>query len=98
MLGLSSPALGFIRGILTVVVATVTIFFLVFFLLREGLVEMDVPTRQSYVMAVVPPSARTYASGMTNVTRNAGWAVGAGVGASAGGRDRNDPLFQPGTR
>lgn len=35
-LGFSSPALGFIRGILTVVVATVTIFFLVFFLLREG--------------------------------------------------------------
>ena len=47
-----------------------------FFLAREALVEMDVPTRQSYVMAVVPPSARTYASGMTNVTRNAGWAVG----------------------
>ena len=37
---------------------------------------MDVPTRQSYVMAVVPASARTYASGMTNVARNAGWVVG----------------------
>ena len=46
------------------------------FLAREALVEMDVPTRQSYTMAVVPPSARTYASSMTNVTRNAGWAVG----------------------
>ena len=51
-----------------------------FFLAREALVEMDVPTRQSYVMAVVPPSARTYASGMTNVTRNAGWAIGPLVG------------------
>jgi len=50
------------------------------FLARESLVEMDVPTRQSYVMAVVPPAARTFASGMTNVTRNAGWAVGPLVG------------------
>ena len=53
------------------------------FLAREALVEMDVPTRQSYVLAVVPPSSRTYASGMTNVTRNAGWAVGPLVGGMA---------------
>jgi MFS family permease len=46
------------------------------FLAREGLVEMDVPTRQSYVMAVVRPSERTLASGVTNVTRNIAWAVG----------------------
>jgi len=46
------------------------------FLAREALVEMDVPTRQSYVMAVVPPQERTFASGVTNVTRNVGWAVG----------------------
>jgi predicted MFS family arabinose efflux permease len=52
------------------------------FLARESLVEMDVPTRQSYVMAVVPPRARTYASGMTNVTRNAGWAVGPLIGGT----------------
>jgi MFS family permease len=48
----------------------------VLFLLREGLVEMDVPTRQSYVMAMVRPEERTYASGATNVVRLAGWAVG----------------------
>jgi predicted MFS family arabinose efflux permease len=52
------------------------------FLAREALVEMDVPTRQSYVMAVVPPSARTYASGMTNVVRNAGWAIGPLLGGT----------------
>ena len=52
------------------------------FLARETLVEMDVPTRQSYVMAVVPPAARTYASGMTNVARNAGWALGPIVGGA----------------
>jgi hypothetical protein len=34
----------------------------VLFLVREGLVEMDVPTRQSYVMAVVRPEERGEAS------------------------------------
>jgi predicted MFS family arabinose efflux permease len=46
------------------------------FLAREALVEMDVPTRQSYVMPVVKPTERTFASGVTNVTRNIAWAVG----------------------
>jgi len=45
------------------------------FLLRESLVEMDVPTRQSYVMAVVAPAERTFASGVTHLVRMAGWAV-----------------------
>jgi MFS family permease len=45
------------------------------FLLREGLVEMDVPTRQSYVMAVVRAEERTLASGVTHLVRLAGWAV-----------------------
>jgi MFS family permease len=45
------------------------------FLLREGLVEMDVPTRQSYVMAVVRPEERTFASGLTNLVRLGGWAI-----------------------
>lgn len=45
------------------------------FLLREGLVEMDVPTRTSYVLAVVRPEERTLASGVTNLVRLGGWAV-----------------------
>jgi MFS family permease len=45
------------------------------FLLREGLVEMDVPTRQSYVLALVRPEERTFASGATNLVRMAMWAV-----------------------
>lgn len=44
-------------------------------LARECLVEMDVPTRQSYIVAVVGPQERTFASGMTNVTRNVAWAT-----------------------
>jgi predicted MFS family arabinose efflux permease len=49
------------------------------FLCREALVEMDVPTRQSYVAALVKPSERTFASGVTNLARNVFWAVGSGV-------------------
>ena len=45
------------------------------FILREGLVEMDVPTRQSYVMAVVRPEERTFASGVTHLVRMSGWAI-----------------------
>lgn len=47
----------------------------VLFVLREGLVEMDVPTRQSYVMAVVRPEERTVASGVTSLVRLGAWAV-----------------------
>jgi MFS family permease len=49
------------------------------FLCREALVEMDVPTRQSYVAALVKPSERTFASGVTNLARNVFWAVGSGL-------------------
>jgi MFS family permease len=48
----------------------------VLFLCREALVEMDVPTRQSYVAALVRPHERTFASGVTNLARNLFWAVG----------------------
>jgi MFS family permease len=49
------------------------------FLCREALVEMDVPTRQSYVAAVVQRSERTFASGMTNLARNVFWAIGSSL-------------------
>ncbi len=45
------------------------------FLLRESLNEMDVPTRQSYVMAVVRPEERLAAAGVTNLVRSGGWAL-----------------------
>ena len=47
----------------------------VLFLLREGLVEMDVPTRQSYVLAVVKPEERTVASTVTALVRLGAWAI-----------------------
>jgi len=46
------------------------------FLAREGLVEMDVPTRQSYVLGILPPADRTFASGATHLVRALGWSVG----------------------
>ncbi len=51
----------------------------VLFLLRESLVEMDVPTRQSYVAAVVRPEERTFAAGVTNLVRNTAWAAASAV-------------------
>jgi MFS family permease len=52
----------------------------VLFFLREALVEMDVPSRQSYVAAIVRPHERTFASGVTNLVRNLMWAAGSSVG------------------
>jgi MFS family permease len=52
---------------------------IVLFLLRESLVEMDVPTRQSYVAAVVQPGERTFAAGVTNLVRNSAWAAASAV-------------------
>ncbi len=63
------------------------------FLLREGLVEMDVPTRQSYVFAVVGPEERTRASGITNLVRLGAWAVAPALGAASLGSGRS--LFIP---
>lgn len=55
------------------------------FLLREGLVEMDVPTRQSYVLAVVAPEERTLASGVTNLVRLAAWSAAPALAAAVTG-------------
>ena len=44
-------------------------------LLRYSLSQMDVPTRQSYVMAVVEPDERSAAAGVTGVARTTGAAI-----------------------
>jgi hypothetical protein len=41
-----------------------------FLLLRMSLSSMDIPARQSYVMAVVPPEERAAAASVTNVPRS----------------------------
>jgi len=44
-------------------------------LLRFSLSQMDVPTRQSYVMAVVEPGERSAAAGVTGIARTTGAAI-----------------------
>ncbi len=44
-------------------------------LLRFSISQMDVPTRQSYTMAVVDPDERSAASGVTTIARSLGAAV-----------------------
>jgi MFS family permease len=44
-------------------------------LLRFSLSQMDVPTRQSYVMAVVDPDERSAAAGVTGIARTTGAAI-----------------------
>ncbi len=44
-------------------------------LLRYTLSQMDVPTRQSYVMAVVEPGERSAAAGVTGIARTTGAAL-----------------------
>jgi MFS family permease len=46
-----------------------------FLLLRMALSQMDVPARQAYVMAMVPPEERTAAASVTNVPRSLAAAI-----------------------
>jgi MFS family permease len=48
-------------------------------LLRFCLSQMDVPTRQSYVMAVVDPDERSAAAGVTGIARTTGAAISPSV-------------------
>jgi MFS family permease len=57
-------------------------------LLRFSLSQMDVPTRQSYVMAVVEPDERSAAAGVTGIARTVGASISPSISsvlvASAG--------------
>jgi MFS family permease len=44
-------------------------------LARSSMSQMDVPTRQSYTMAVVDPDERSAAAGVTGIARTAGTAI-----------------------
>ncbi len=45
------------------------------FLARMSVSQMDVPTRQSYTMAIVDTDERTAAAGITNVARSVATAI-----------------------
>jgi MFS family permease len=48
---------------------------IILYLLRMALSQMDVPTRQSYIVAVVKEDERTSAAGITNISRNVTQAI-----------------------
>jgi MFS family permease len=62
------------------------------FVVREGLSEMDVPTRQSYLMAIVPAHERAWAAGMSQLARASGRIA---APALAGGAMQAGALWAP---
>jgi MFS family permease len=58
-------------------------------LIRFSISQMDVPTRQSYTMAVVHPDERSAASGITTVARS----IGAALSPTLAGYLLADPRF-----
>jgi hypothetical protein len=83
-------------SLLLIVIPFVPVFWVAafLFLLRESLVEMDVPTRQSYVMAVVGAEERVKASGITHLVRTGGWAIAPSfAGLFMQGVSLSAPLF-----
>src|SRR5512139_2801994 len=54
-------------------------------LVRFSISQMDVPTRQSYTMAVVDPDERSAAAGVTGVARTVGAALARLPFLAAGG-------------
>jgi len=47
----------------------------VFYMIRMALSQMDVPTRQSYIVAIVEEDERTASAGITNLSRNIAQAI-----------------------
>jgi predicted PurR-regulated permease PerM len=81
VLGFTAPALGIVKGVLTAVAATVAIFFLVFFLLREGrrwveagldLVPAASRPRWERILAGVTRTIRGYVTGNLLISLIAG--------------------------
>src|SRR4051795_8278182 len=68
-------------------------------LMRFSISQMDVPARQSYVMAVVPPGERSAAAGFTGVARTLGAAISPFAVGVMFGRPSliNVPFFAAGT-
>ncbi len=66
-------------------------------LLRFSISQMDVPTRQSYTMAVVDPDERSAASGVTTIARSLGAAIAPSLaGALFGASLLSVPFFLAG--
>ncbi len=56
--------------LLLIAFSTTPVMAIIFLFLRQSLSQMDVPTRQSYTMAIVKPEERTATSAITNIPRS----------------------------
>ena len=65
-------------------------------LVRFSISQMDVPTRQSYTMAVVAPDERSAAAGITAIARSAGAAVAPALGGLVMASSLAAPFFVSG--
>jgi MFS family permease len=64
--------------------------------MRFGISQMDVPTRQSYTMAVVAPDERSAASGVTAIARSLGAAISPALSGALIGPFMAAPFFLAG--
>jgi MFS family permease len=66
-------------------------------LARFSISQMDVPTRQSYTMAIVDPDERSAAAGITGIARSVGASISPAIsGALMGGGLLSVPFFLAG--
>jgi MFS family permease len=67
-------------------------------LIRYSISQMDVPTRQSYTMAVVHPDERSSAAGITTIARSVGAAISPSISAQmmAAAATMSSPFFLAG--
>ena len=65
-------------------------------LVRFSISQMDVPTRQSYTMAVVAPDERSAAAGITAIARSAGAALAPALGGLVMASSLAAPFFVSG--
>lgn len=63
---------------------------------RFSISQMDVPTRQSYTMAVVAPDERSAAAGITTIARSAGAAIAPALGGAVLAVSLAGPFFVSG--
>jgi len=65
-------------------------------LVRFSISQMDVPTRQSYTVAVVAPDERSAAAGITTIARSVGAAIAPALGGVVMATSLAAPFFVSG--
>ncbi len=83
--------------LIAIPIAPTAISAVIFLFLRQSLSQMDVPTRQSYTMAIVKPEERTALSGITNIPRSVANGISPSISSYLiGAFDYSIPFFASG--